>query len=283
MAMIDIVRGDSEKALDKARQIQEPALAGYAHVFVGRYREALQELENAVEQNILTGDKDLDIQLRLMLGEMHAIAGNHEEAVRVFSEIKSMSKTIYHPEYNPVTVMSEYWIGWAQLQRGDLSAAETRAEKIAGLVNSEPYDAFFRNFHHMLSAEIDLSRGDHRAAEGVLANVSRHTSTYSPHFRALQAKLEFASGDHAAAIRTYDNMCNEVMKVNLYYGGDELLYFLNCSQVNYNLGRTYEAMGDAPRAIEYYEKALDQWKNADEDHPELIDTERRLTSLRASS
>jgi hypothetical protein len=49
------------------------------------------------------------------------------------------------------------------------------------------------------------------------------------------------------------------------------------------LGKTDEAMGDAPKAIEYYEKALDQWKNADEDHSELIDTKARLANLRTIS
>jgi hypothetical protein len=42
-------------------------------------------------------------------------------------------------------------------------------------------------------------------------------------------------------------------------------------------------MGDAPKAIEYYEKALDQWKNADENHPELIDTKARMAKFESSN
>jgi tetratricopeptide (TPR) repeat protein len=155
--------------------------------------------------------------------------------------------------------MSEYWTGWAQLQKGDSSGAKAGADKIANFVKEEQHDSFFLDFHHLLNAEIDLSRGDYGAADDALKKVSHNTSKYSPHFRALQARLQTAAGDHSAAIRTYGNMCNEVF----------------CSN--------YEAMGDEPRAIEYYEKALDQWKHADEDLPELIDTRNRLANLRTSN
>jgi tetratricopeptide (TPR) repeat protein len=260
-----------------------PALGGYSHVFEGRYKEALEGLEQTVELFSEAGGTWREIRARLEQGETQTVAGDYEKALQTFSTMKSASEPLYHPDFNPAMIMSEYAAGVTQVRMGDLSGVKARADRIASLVKDEHYDSFFLDFHHLLSAEINLSQNDYGAAEGALEEVSHNTSKYSPHFRALQARLQFASGDHSAAARTYGNMCNEVMRSNLSYGGDMALFFLNCSRVNYNLGNTYEAMGNAPKAIEYYEKALDQWKNADEDLPELIDTKARLEKLRTSN
>jgi hypothetical protein len=49
--------------------------------------------------------------------------------------------------------------------------------------------------------------------------------------------------------------------------------------MNYRLGQLHEQQGNKSRAIEYFEKALEQWKDADEDLPELLDARERLARL----
>jgi tetratricopeptide (TPR) repeat protein len=49
---------------------------------------------------------------------------------------------------------------------------------------------------------------------------------------------------------------------------------------NYELAKIYEEQGEKEKAIEYYEKFLEIWKEADEDLPELIDGKRRLVKLK---
>ena len=62
-------------------------------------------------------------------------------------------------------------------------------------------------------------------------------------------------------------------------GGDFFSYFLERSRVYYNIAKLYERMGESSQAIECYEKAINQWKNADEDLPEKIDAKKRLANL----
>jgi tetratricopeptide (TPR) repeat protein len=47
----------------------------------------------------------------------------------------------------------------------------------------------------------------------------------------------------------------------------------------YMLGKIHEQLEDKAKAIEYYEKALDLWKDADPGIPEVEDAKQRLASL----
>jgi tetratricopeptide (TPR) repeat protein len=47
----------------------------------------------------------------------------------------------------------------------------------------------------------------------------------------------------------------------------------------YRLGRIYEKLGDADKAIENHEKFLDLWKDADPGLPEVTDAKERLAKL----
>jgi len=49
------------------------------------------------------------------------------------------------------------------------------------------------------------------------------------------------------------------------------------------LGKISEAKGDAPAAMQYYQRLLDLWKNADDDLPDLIDAKKRLAKLKEMS
>jgi tetratricopeptide (TPR) repeat protein len=168
------------------------------------------------------------------------------------------------------------------MEMGDWDEAYRVMEECSRNIPHWPFLHYFMGFIDILKGEGEKALEKAREIETPELAAYSHVfqGRYSPHFQALQAKFQADSGDHAAAIRSYNTTCNEVGRANWNYGGDTLLYFLNCSQVNYNLGRTYEAMGDEPRAIEYYEQALDQWKDADADLPELIDTKNRLSSLK---
>jgi hypothetical protein len=50
--------------------------------------------------------------------------------------------------------------------------------------------------------------------------------------------------------------------------------------VHYLVAQLYEKKGDRQQAILYYQRALDQWKNADEDMPEPHDARARLAKLK---
>ena len=85
------------------------------------------------------------------------------------------------------------------------------------------------------------------------------------------------------AIDGYNRLYNNVEGRRSYMGGDFFFYFHERSMVNYNIARSYEQLGDRKQAVLYYEKALDQWKNADDDLPEPHDARARLTKLKQDS
>jgi hypothetical protein len=60
---------------------------------------------------------------------------------------------------------------------------------------------------------------------------------------------------------------------------DFFSYFLERSMVFYRIAKLCDKKGDRQQAILYYQKALHQWKHADEDLPELIDVKARLAQL----
>ena len=51
----------------------------------------------------------------------------------------------------------------------------------------------------------------------------------------------------------------------------------------YHLGKVYEKLNDTKSAIENYQRLVDLWKEADNNIPELIDSKRRLATLKGIS
>jgi serine/threonine protein kinase/tetratricopeptide (TPR) repeat protein len=286
LGFVDILKGRGEEARERAKLIHGrwtrlgEVLVGYSYIYEGQYRRAIASFDKAVRSCRQSGDTRREVQYRLHRIRMLAAVGDHDAALRDLSGCVRMSEDLYHPTYNPLRIMAEFSAGEAAILKGDLDEAAAHATEIESFVKENDYDSYFMDFYHLLSAENALNRGDYQASRNSLKRVSVSTHRSSPHVSMLQAALQAASGEYSTALRSYSNMCNEVRRSGWSYGGDALVFFLNCSKASYNLGKTYEAMGDKAQAIEYYERALDQWKNADEDLPELIDTQNRLANLR---
>jgi len=51
-------------------------------------------------------------------------------------------------------------------------------------------------------------------------------------------------------------------------------------QAHYQLGKIYEEKGDVEKAIKYYQRFLDIWKDADPDIPILMDAKKRLAAIK---
>jgi tetratricopeptide (TPR) repeat protein len=180
--------------------------------------------------------------------------------------------------------MTEYVAGTAMVQKGDFGEARNRAENIKQLVEHEGYDTFYLDFYYMLLAEMHLARGEVDAATSAKDRVSYVPVRSNPRYQILLADIQARTGDISGAMDTQQRFYSyHIYTSRPWYGGDPFDYFLACSRVNYRLGKLYEQQGDESRAVEYYEKALEQWKNADEDFPELLDAKARLARLDQSS
>ncbi len=122
---------------------------------------------------------------------------------------------------------------------------------------------------HSLSGEIALAEND---VDGAIS-----------HFE--QAVANRASGDYLASLALGHVLKGNLDAARRYY--EEFLEdpSLGTEQqepwilAHYHLGRVHEETGDTTRAIEYYDRFLEIWKDGDRDLVQLIDARKRLASL----
>ena len=109
----------------------------------------------------------------------------------------------------------------------------------------------------------------------MLDSVSAIMRNQNPDCKTLAVELEALRGNTENAIQRYITL-SRAFSDSQYYFFD---HFMIRSLANYRIARLYDEMGDRDQAVLYYRKALDQWKDADPDLPELIVTTQRLSEL----
>jgi tetratricopeptide (TPR) repeat protein len=82
----------------------------------------------------------------------------------------------------------------------------------------------------------------------------------------------YKSGNLEKAIEEYKRIIF-LTTGRLYYGDFYAKFF-------YMFGKIFEQQGDSAKAIEYYEKFLDLWKDADPGIAEVEDARKRLAGLK---
>lgn len=288
MGLILFFRADGEKAREEYRSVltRDPKLEDFIKLNIacsfiseGRYKEAVTEFKKRVELAERAKDARREILSRFDLGKTFLSQGNCVEALEQFSAAENVSTKIYHESFNPMLPISGYLSGLALVKKGNYREALHTAERIRQLIEKNHYDSPFLDFYQMLYGELSLARGDAQAAATAVTKLSPLTATY-PRRQSLVAAVEAANGSDQEAITTYNRFQTAVIYRNSYSGGDYFDYFLERSRLNYNLAKIYDRKGNKSKAIEYYSKALDQWKRADNDLPELIETKTRLERLK---
>ncbi|NOR11690.1 MAG: tetratricopeptide repeat protein, partial [Candidatus Aminicenantes bacterium] len=130
-------------------------------------------------------------------------------------------------------------------------------------------------FYYHLMGEIERAGGNYSAAIEYFEK-ARALEGYGP----LAKRLDFAnslamayyeSGDLESARDQYEEMTT-FTSTRLQYGD---IY----AESFYMVGKIYEQQGDTAKAIEYYEKFLDLWKNADPGIAEVEDARVKLANL----
>ncbi len=165
------------------------------------------------------------------------------------------------------------------VKKGDYAAAQVRADHIKVLVEKEGYERYYLGRYHLLLAEMHIARGD---GETALLELDQYTTdaANSPRQLTMRAAGYALTGQFDKAIRAYRDFYNNVSSRQNYGGGDTFDYYYERSKVKYHLARIYEQKGDTGQAIEYYSQAIEQWKNADSDLPDLLDAREQLHKLR---
>jgi tetratricopeptide (TPR) repeat protein len=288
LGYVDLFEGSGEEARgvfhrvlgnDRTAEWDLRVNDGCSYVHEGRFKEALVEFRKMVDFAQNTKNTKREVRARFFVGKMLLAQGSYSAALNEFSTAENLSVPIYEQSFNPIPIMAEYLIGVTLITKGDFVEAQNLATKFHSLVHKNRYSFLFENYYQLLIAELQLARGDGRSARASLEKVSMLVQTHFPRCSALIAATDALNGEAETAIRVYKSSMNKIHTRNNYSGGDYFYYFLGRSKVYYNVAKLYEQKGDKTQALEYYSKALAQWKNADKDLPELIDAKTRVGKL----
>jgi len=171
---------------------------------------------------------------------------------------------------------------FAMVKKGDYKAAQDYAANIKKFIQDKNYDMLNMDYYFLLNAEIHVAQGNGQAAMDSLKQVSYRARDYSARYMTLMPASLALLGEEEKAIDSYMLSLNEVSrsKTNM---GDLFHFFLGSSRVDYYVAKVYEVQGNAPKAIEHYEKFLKLWKDADPGIVEVEDAKKRLAALGASA
>ncbi len=161
-------------------------------------------------------------------------------------------------------------LGMKSIDRAQKTAAELKEMIEKGL-----YKKAIRYYDHLMGL-LDLERKRYPQAmkyfESALALESYGPLAKSANFLDSFALAHYQAGNLDKAAETYNRIA-ALTTGRLDYGD---VY----AKSYYMLGKIYEQKGDKARAIEYYQKFLDLWKDADPGVPELEDARKRLAGLK---
>jgi tetratricopeptide (TPR) repeat protein len=202
-----------------------------------------------------------------------------DEALVELDLVRKLSEEIRKGTYDPWPVICEYYRGLIFIRNGDFAQAETSASEMRQIAEMKLHDPYYLSHYNGLRAEIRLAQGEGREASSLLMNVLPSIRATFPRFRILDAKTAANLGDKTSALKLLDDTYNLEGMQFAIGGGDFLDFWLERSKLDYYKAKTYEQFGDKSEAIKFYQKAIQNWKNADKDYPPYVEAKERLALL----
>ena len=252
---------------------------GYFYLYEGNYPAALDNFEQAIQFARAQQDSSNAVFAMMHRARLLTEMNRFDDAMKAYREVRDFSRSMYSTPVTPVDVIAAYGAGLTFFWQGDLSRAKKQALTIRRMVAGNGMDSLFNDYAYLLEAEIQLSVGDEAAAMESLDYVSNY-SLNSPRRRLLESQVLAASGQLEQAVTVLRKASHNIVSRNSsQLGGDYFEYFYLRSFTPYLLGKFYQENGNVPLAIEYYKKAVEQWKHAAGDFPELKDAKTQLAKL----
>jgi tetratricopeptide (TPR) repeat protein len=138
------------------------------------------------------------------------------------------------------------------------------------------------DYYFLLNAEIHIAQGNGQAAIDSLNQVSYRARDYSARYMILMPASHELLGEIEKAINLYLQSPYEVNRIETNMG-DQFHFYIESSRIDFYVAKIYDRHGNAPKAIEHYEKFLELWKDADPGVAEVEDAKKKLADLKSGS
>lgn len=247
------------------------------YVIRGMIEKAISYYNSIIELQ----SRQLPYRLRTHLdfAELYALQGNYQRAIECIdaglADMKSMQRIEYYPTYIMLWAMymkGDYYLGVNQFQK-----AISIAEKINNLITEQPNPKLIR-IYYLLKGKIELKKGDTQKAIVYFEKALEQL----PMFTLIgHVRSEYLLTIAGAYLKKGDleNAEKHAMPISIS------LWERYISPVSYPkslllLGKIYQQKSWKAKAIEYYRKFIDLWKDGDEPLQPLVeDARNRIKEL----
>jgi tetratricopeptide (TPR) repeat protein len=256
---------------NNAKKARGHRTMGQLNMYLGKYDEATRELREAVSLSKIANEPLSEAIHHLYLARIFKTKGMRETAVE---ELLAAEKLLVTDGDGGVKYFGSGWLGslgkmYARMDR--LDGANRALQEVLGRMNKN--SQFDRANLNLLKGEIELARGNNQNALK-FCDVSFKLSEINRMLESL-AYANFKNGNLDEAVKNYKDIVDKKSITNLEQEDWILAY--------YQLGKIYEDQKDIENSIQYYERFLEIWKDADEDVLPLIDAKARLAELKRLS
>ncbi|MFB0565873.1 MAG: protein kinase [Candidatus Aminicenantaceae bacterium] len=253
---------------------------GLYDFWLGRFKEALSNLQKATEIAESLGNKDWIALAQWVKGWMHYDRREFDLSRNAFDfDMEGL------PQFTPFfKAVKNYSLGLVNLKEGEIESAKSRLSEIESFIPKGGFQKdWIRSRYDLLLGEVLLAEGSIRKAVTVCENISPSGMAPAPHFtdfiicynvpflKDVLARAYLKNGDLDKAIAEYEKL--------IIFDPDREGRFLIHPLYHYRLAKLFEKKDQKIKAIEHYKKFLDLWKDADPGIPEVEDAGKRLAVL----
>jgi tetratricopeptide (TPR) repeat protein len=261
--------GKAEEVFNKLLEGDESLQAtghrhlGLLYMYEGQYSRAVDELKEAVRLNNALNLGLSEYRDRLFLAAAYGDKGLAPASVNELSAALEIRGKVN---------IGPWWLqlaGKMFVRQGKLNEAEKLLGEVSSQVNEKSRND--RATLNILRGEIELARGNFSEAVDLLEKA--YALREDNYVLESVAHAYYRKGDLDKAIEKYTEI---VERIDLGWEGQECWVL-----AHYQLGKIYQEKKMRDKALQYYQRFLEIWKDADPGLPPLEDARRQVKQLQA--
>jgi serine/threonine protein kinase/Tfp pilus assembly protein PilF len=245
----------------------------YLYLAQGRFKEARSQAELRLQLARESGEKSWIADALLASGYVDSRKGDFQKGLEGINEA---SKIYQEFDYLPGQRWAETWKGIISLDLGLTSQAQEIEIGLKNLMQKSQNKKALR-YLYLLNGRLDVKKENYSAA------IENHEKAIS-----LLPYQSYMGDEHALFINALATAYYQGKFTENAYTEFEQTTSLTTGRARYGdlyaksfymLGKIAEQQGDKTKAIEYFSKFLDLWKDADPGLPEVEDAKKRLAGI----